>query len=204
MKNTLNTQKEVATKKATTTQKVAMQRKDNKTEWAWDFKVDGFTFWMTAQKDEESMWSFVTWYDGDMLSTDFDTRKWTGWEKRLEYVKPFFAVTDELNLPSVAVDKAKKKVARVKKDLSGLNAKEQLVFKELYYNTMDCTGGEFGFTDEVIDVHATLEMTKAQVKGYISSIKKKDLIWICETETGYNQFGFEDKGWQVVSALNLK
>lgn len=66
------------------------EREDNKYSWTWDFKVNGFTFWMDAVKDLDGMWEFITYYDGDELTKYWDTRKWAGWEIRVDMVQRFF------------------------------------------------------------------------------------------------------------------
>jgi hypothetical protein len=82
---------ELVYKKETEVQeKVVMTRKDEKDNWAWDFKRDGFNFWMTATKDNLGVWEFITWYDGQQLERHWDTKKWSGWEIRNAMVGRFF------------------------------------------------------------------------------------------------------------------
>ena len=197
-----------------------LERLDTPTSWAWDFNYNGSTVWMVSQKEQDSTWlenkrgelvgvaEWVTriFIDGQELQSHYSTQKWASWDDRKYIVETALSVADFVRpiktQPSVAVEKAKKKVATVKKSLSGLNEKEQLVLKELYYEAMSCSSGEFGFTDDVIKCNMELAMTKAQLKGYIGSIVKKDLVWIDYSEEA-NQFGFTDKGWKALFDLNI-
>ena len=197
-----------------------LERLDTATKWIWDFKWHGNTVWLVSEKVEDS--NFLENKKGDLvgvaewvtrffigqneLQSHYSTQKWNAWENRMAHVDAVISLT-ELNrtkeeVPTV-VEKAQKKVAKVKEQLSGLNDKEQLVLKEMFHNAMDCAGGDFGFTDEVVNEWHTLMMSKPEVKGYIGSLKKKDMIWIDTTDEGYQQFGLTDIGWKVVTDLNL-
>lgn len=191
-----------------------LERLDTATSWAWDFNYEGHTVWMVSEKHADSKWvdnkhgelvGVAEWvtrvFIGEVeIQSFYSTQKWEAWESRKDFVKnnkPSEITTCE----SEPQKKAKQKVQKVKEKISGLNAKELLVLQRLSWNTSN-NSGDFGYTDEVIeDDHVGLQMTKSQVKGYIGSIKKKGLIWIHVTDNGWNQFGFLDEGWKVLSEL---
>lgn len=198
-----------------------LERLDTATKWIWDFKWHGTKVWLVSEKVEDS--NFLENKQGDLvgvaewvtrffigqneLQSHYSTQKWNAWENRMAHVDAVISLT-ELNRTKeevpTAVEKAKKKVAKVKEQVSGLNEKELLVLERLVWDASN-QGGDFGFTDDVIsENYASLKMSKPEVKGYIGSIKKKGLIWIDTTDHGYQQFGFTDEGWKVLSELGPK
>lgn len=66
-------------------------RVDEKDKWVWDFKYNGFQFWITGDKSADGVWKFMSYYDGEELEFCFDTRKWYGWEVRANLVNRFFS-----------------------------------------------------------------------------------------------------------------
>lgn len=66
------------------------EREDNKYSWTWDFKVNGFNFWIDAVKDLDGLWEFATYYDGEKINQCWNTKKWYAWENRNEMVQRFF------------------------------------------------------------------------------------------------------------------
>jgi hypothetical protein len=191
-----------------------LERLDTPTSWAWDFNYLGQKVWMVSERDEfgdsvedkngemvsKPLWCTRILVGDQELQSHYGSRKWDAWENRVEHLRN---VSDIVSEVTPVVEKAQKKVAKVKEQLSGLNDKEQLVLKEMFHNAMDCAGGDFGFTDEVVNEWHTLMMSKPEVKGYIGSLKKKDMVWIDTTDEGYQQFGLTDRGWKVVTDLNL-
>lgn len=70
--------------------------------------------------------------------------------------------------------------------MANLNEMESAVLLICYQNALNETGGDFGFTDNVIRMAgAELGLSDAQAKGYISALKKKGELF-----TTY----FEDNG----------
>ena len=57
-----------------------------------------------------------------------------------------------------------------------LNNNEMGVLKACADNALDAAGGDFGFTDEVPSY--VPELSRNQVKGYLSDLSKKGLIMI--------------------------
>lgn len=189
---------------------------DGKTSWNWDFTWNGHKVWIVAEKHADSNWlenkhgelvGVAEWVsrffvDGEEIQSMYSTQKWDSWENRAFHLKCNYEEKEPV--VSEAVKKAQKKVAKVKEEISGLNEKELAVLEHLVWNTSN-QGGDFGFTDEVIEEgYAILKMSKPEVKGYIGSIKKKGLVWIDTTDNGYQQFGFTDKGFEVLSNLGPK
>jgi hypothetical protein len=192
-----------------------LERLDTPTSWAWDFNYLGQKVWMVSERDEfgdsvedkngemvsKPLWCTRIFVGEQELQSHYGSRKWDAWENRVGHLRSVYDIVSEV---SPAVEKAQKKVAKVKEKVSGLNEKELLVLERLVWDASN-QGGDFGFTDDVIsENYASLKMSKPEVKGYIGSIKKKGLIWIDTTDYGYQQFGFTDEGWKVLSELGPK
>ena len=67
-----------------------------------------------------------------------------------------------------------------------MNINERNVLKAVLDNALDASGGDFGFSDEVI-ANGVEGLSKNQIKGYLSSIQAKGLIFI-DDEMGQIEF----------------
>lgn len=84
------------------------------------------------------------------------------------------------------------------------NNNEQKVLKALYNNMLDCTGGDFGYMDEV----DRTGFTKHQFAGYISALKEKKVFDFLDTEgfktngmMVYGQFALNDEAKKLAETL---
>jgi len=187
------------------------KRTDLKDSWSWDFKYNGHTVYLYAEKGDHGceiekngeMVTKIEWctnfvYCGMTLQSYYSTRKWESWEERFDHLR---RCLDDEQVPKedTAQQKAKKKVKKVKDKISGLNESERKVLKCLADVAADVAGGDFGYTDDVVQMVDVLDMSRSQIKGYISSILKKEIIAIDEERDG--QYIFTDKGWKVLTEL---
>lgn len=82
-----------------------------------------------------------------------------------------------------------------------LNTNEYKVLKAMVKQALDETGGEFGYTDHI----RVSNLSKHEVAGYISALKKKGYIEIFEGDETYNfnQFYLKKKAEEVFDNVKV-
>lgn len=86
---------------------------------------------------------------------------------------------------------------------TNLNQNETKVLNAVHQNTMDCTGGEFGWTNEI--EHE--DFSQRQIAGYLSSLQKKGMIIIWDnasdsgSDVNENQVELTEAG---LAAIEIK
>lgn len=63
--------------------------------------------------------------------------------------------------------------------ISNLNTNEAAVLNAIILSSVDESGGEFTYF-EYVSRFLKIDLTDPQLKGYVSSLIKKDLICVCE------------------------
>lgn len=70
-----------------------------------------------------------------------------------------------------------------------LTEKQELVLKVMYDNAMDCTAGDFGFVDEVIEILKD-HMTIYQAGAVIATLSEKNLVKVWKRQRVNNTHGY--------------